>query len=79
VRAAAYFEDTLEISPTSVHVAGTLGAAALTALLAQANVGPLAVNEIIRSEMLGAGASTAGTHGAVPLGWLAGVRGALAN
>ena len=77
--AAAYFEDTLEISPTSVHVAGTLGAAALTALLAQANVGPLAVNEIIRSEMLGAGASTAGTHGAVPLGWLAGVRGALAN
>ncbi|MDR3745013.1 MAG: hypothetical protein P4K80_02650 [Acidobacteriaceae bacterium] len=77
--AAAYFEDTLETSPTSIHVAGTLGAAALTELLAQANVGPLAVNEIIRSEMLGAGASTAGTHGAVPLGWLAGVRGALAN
>jgi len=37
------------------------------------------VREIVRSEMLGAGASSAGSPGGVPLGWLAGVRGALAN
>jgi type IV pilus assembly protein PilM len=77
--AAAYFEDTLETSPSSIHSAGALGAKALTALLNDANVGPLSVQEIVRSEMLGSGASTAGTPGGVPLGWLAGVRGALAN
>jgi type IV pilus assembly protein PilM len=77
--AAAYFEDTLQTPPSAIHAAGTLGAAALTALLKDAHVGPLAVREMLHSEMLGAGASLAGTLGAVPLGWLAGVRGALAN
>ena len=77
--AAAYFEDTLQVPPSAIHAAGTLGAAALTALLKDAHVGPLAVREMLHSEMLGAGASSAGTLGGVPLGWLAGVRGALTN
>ena len=77
--AAAYFEDTLESSPSAIHAAGTLGAKALTALLAEANVGPLVVREILSSDKLGPGAATAGTPSGVPLGWLAGVRGALAN
>jgi type IV pilus assembly protein PilM len=77
--AAAYFEDTLESTPTSIYAAGTLGARVLTALLAEAGVGPISVREIVSSEKLGPGAATAGTQGGVPLGWLAGVRGALAN
>lgn len=77
--AAAYFEDTLQTPPAAVRSAGTLGATALSALLDQEHIGPLAVREIVRSEMLGAGASSAGSPGGVPLGWLAGVRGALAN
>jgi type IV pilus assembly protein PilM len=77
--AAAYFEDTLQTPPPAIHAAGTLGAATLTALLKDAHVGPLAVQEVLRPEMLGAGATSAGTPGGVPLGWLAGVRGALAN
>jgi type IV pilus assembly protein PilM len=77
--AAAYFEDTLESSPSAILSAGALGAKALTALLNEANVGPVVVREIVPSEKLGPGAATAGTPGGVPLGWLAGVRGALAN
>jgi len=77
--AAAYFEDTLQTAPSMIHTAGTLGAAALTALLNDANVGPLAVQEIVHSEMLGAAAASAGSPGGIPFGWLSGVRGALAN
>jgi len=77
--AAAYFEDTLQTAPSVIHVAGTLGARALTALLAEAGVGPLTVREILHAEMIGAGATNVGTQGGVPLGWFAGVRGALAN
>ena len=77
--AAAYFEDTLQTPPPAIHAAGTLGAAALATLLDAAHVGPLAVQEMLQPEMLGAGATSAGTPGGVPLGWLAGVRGALAN
>lgn len=77
--AAAYFEDTLQTPPSAIHAAGTLGAATLSALLGQAHVGPLAVKEMLHKEMLGPGATSAGSPGAVPLGWLAGVRGALAN
>jgi type IV pilus assembly protein PilM len=77
--AAAYFEDTLQTPPPAIHAAGTLGAEALAALLDAAHIGPLAVQEVLRPEMLGAGATSAGTPGGVPLGWLAGVRGALAN
>jgi hypothetical protein len=39
----------------------------------------VAVQELVGREMLGAGAASAGIPGGVPLGWLAGVRGALAN
>jgi type IV pilus assembly protein PilM len=77
--AAAYFEDTLQTSPAAVHSAGTLGAGTLAALLDAAHVGPLAVQEMLYTQMLGAGAASAGSPGGVPLGWLAGVRGALAN
>jgi type IV pilus assembly protein PilM len=77
--AAAYFEDTLESPPSGIHAAGTLGAKALIALLDEAHVGPFAVREMLHSQMLGAGASSAGSPGGVPLGWLAGVRGALTN
>ena len=77
--AAAYFEDTLQMPPSAIRAAGTLGAATLSALLAEARVGPLIVQEMLQSSMLGAGATSAGSPGGVPLGWLAGVRGALAN
>ena len=77
--AAAYYEDTLQSPPSAIHAAGTLGARTLTAMLSDAHVGPLAVQEVMHAQMLGAGATTAGSPGGVPLGWLAGVRGALAN
>jgi type IV pilus assembly protein PilM len=77
--AAAYFEDTLETAPAVVLAAGTLGADALTGVLDAAQVGPVAVQEIVGPQMLGDGATSAGMPGGVPLGWLAGVRGALAN
>jgi type IV pilus assembly protein PilM len=77
--AAAYFEDTLETAPAVVFAAGTLGAEALTGVLDGAQVGPVAVEEMVGPQVLGDGASSAGSRGGVPLGWLAGVRGALAN
>jgi type IV pilus assembly protein PilM len=77
--AAAYFEDTLETPPAVVFAAGTLGAEALTGVLDGAQVGPVAVQEIVGPQVLGDGASSAGSRGGVPLGWLAGVRGALTN
>jgi type IV pilus assembly protein PilM len=77
--AAAYFEDTLETAPAVVLAAGTLGVSALTVLLDGAHVGPMAVQEIVDRQMLSVGAASAGLGGGVSLGWLAGVRGALAN
>ena len=81
--AAAYFEDTLETPPAVVLAAGTLGAAVLVRMLDEATagmgMGTVAVQEMVDRQMLGAGANTAGQAGGVPLGWLAGVRGALAN
>ncbi len=77
--AAAYFEDTLDSAPGALLATGTLGAEALAELLAVAEVGPVAVREMVDRSMLGAGAASAGTQGGVPLGWLAGVRGALTN
>jgi type IV pilus assembly protein PilM len=74
--AAAYFEDTLETSPAVVLCAGTLGAAELTSILDDAEIRPVAVQEIVDRNMLGVGALAGGS--AVPPGWLAGVRGALA-
>jgi len=79
--AAAYFEDTLETPPSIVLAAGTLGAEALVVMLddARAGMGPVAVQEMVDRHMLGDGAASAGSQGGIPLGWLAGVRGALAN
>jgi len=74
--AAAYFEDTLESLPAVVLSAGTLGAAELTSIIDDAEMRPVAVQEMVDRNMLGVGASTGGS--AIPLGWLAGVRGALA-
>jgi type IV pilus assembly protein PilM len=78
--AAAYFEDTLETPPSIVLAAGTVGAEALVAMLDEARVGmgPVAVQEMVERHMLGAGAASAGSQGGIPLGWLAGVHGALA-
>jgi len=77
--AAAYFEDTLESSPRVVLSTGTMGAEALASVLAYAGMGPVPIEEIVNPEMLGPGAASAGPHGRVPPGWLAGVRGALAD
>jgi type IV pilus assembly protein PilM len=74
--AAAYFEDTLESAPAVVLSAGTLGASELTNIIDDAEMRPVAVQEMVDRNMLGVGASTGGST--VPLGWLAGVRGALA-
>ena len=81
--ATAYFEDTLEMAPTVVLSAGPLGAEALTAVLGELSAGmgakTVAVQEMVSRQMLGEGAASAGLYGGIPLGWLAGVRGALAN
>ena len=81
--ATAYFEDTLETAPTVVLSAGPLGAEALTAVLGELSAGmganTIAVQEMVSRHMLGEGAASAGLYGGIPLGWLAGVRGALAN
>ena len=81
--ATAYFEDTLETAPTVVLSAGPLGAEALTAVLGELSAGmgakTVAVQEMVSRQMLGEGAASAGLYGGIPLGWLAGVRGALAN
>jgi type IV pilus assembly protein PilM len=79
--AAAYFEDTLEAAPAVVMSVGPMGAEALIGVLDEAYSGmsPVAVQEMVDRQMLGAGAGSAGQAGGVPLGWLAGVRGALAN
>jgi type IV pilus assembly protein PilM len=81
--ATAYFEDTLEMAPTAVLSAGPLGAEALTELLAESSAGmgskTIAVQEMVSRQMLDEGAASVGLYGGIPLGWLAGVRGALAN
>jgi hypothetical protein len=80
--AAAYFEDTLDASPEAVYSAGTMGAAGLAQLLAEEGVGPVPVREVVEDSMLteaGLAAAKAAGAGGVPRGWLAGVRGALAN
>lgn len=75
--AAAYFEDTLETAPTSLLSAGVLGATELAAMLRDSALDGMAVREMVDAGMLPAGQGPAGMPGAVPRGWLAGVRGAL--
>ncbi len=86
--AAAYFEDTLQQSPTKIYSAGSTSAAELERMLGEAGFGAIvsivatedgtgaaavAVEELVDSDALGAQASSA----QVPRAWLAGVRGAL--
>jgi type IV pilus assembly protein PilM len=71
--AAAYFEDTLQISPESVLAAGPLGADVLSAMLRESGLEGLRVREMVDGGMLAAGAAIA----RAPRSWLAGVRGAL--
>jgi type IV pilus assembly protein PilM len=71
--AAAYFEDTLQVSPRTVISAGPLGADRLAAMLEESGLEGLSVREMVDATVLEAGAMSAST----PRGWLAGVRGAL--
>lgn len=73
--AAAYFEDTLQMSPGVVLAAGSIGADALGALLRDAGFdeAEMRVREMVEPAMLTGGAVTS----RVPRGWMAGVRGAL--
>jgi type IV pilus assembly protein PilM len=73
--AAAYFEDTLQVSPETVLSAGTLGAETLATMMVEGGLVGLRVREMVDAGMLQAGAVTA----TVPRCWLAGVRGALRN
>jgi len=73
--AAAYFEDTLRVSPETVLSGGTLGADALAAIMRERGLEGLRVREMVDTGVLSAAASS----GSVPRGWLAGVRGALRN
>lgn len=71
--AAAYFEDTLQISPHVVISAGTLGSERLAEMLEKGGLEGLQVREMIDPGVLEAGAASAST----PRSWLAGVRGGL--
>jgi type IV pilus assembly protein PilM len=73
--AAAYFEDTLQVSPEVALAAGTTGAETLATMLQESGLEGLRVREMVDAGMLEAGAVTA----SVARGWLAGVRGALKN
>jgi type IV pilus assembly protein PilM len=73
--AAAYFEDTLEVTPEVVLSAGTLGADALAEMMDASGLEGLRVREVVDGTMMETGAVSA----SVPRGWLAGVRGALKN
>lgn len=71
--AAAYFEDTLQVAPESLVVAGTIGGHDVAAMMQANGLEGLRVQEMVETTMLEAGAVSA----SVPRGWLAGVRGAL--
>ena len=73
--AAAYYEDSLQSSPDTLLVAGTLGAENIAAMMEESGVQGMRVREIVDAGMIEAGAVTT----RVPRGWLAGVRGALKN
>ena len=71
--AAAYFEDTLNRSPESLLVAGTLDADRLRRMLAANEFQAFVVREMVEPEMVNGGL----TNLTAQRGWLAGVRGAL--
>jgi type IV pilus assembly protein PilM len=71
--AAAYFEDTLGVSPEQVLGAGSISAERLQGMLVQDGLEGLRVRELVDAGAIDASAVTS----RVPRGWLAGVRGAL--
>lgn len=71
--AAAYFEDTLSMAPTTVLAAGTMGSDKLRGVLVGAGFEGITVREMVTPAMMEATSASA----SVPRGWLAGVRGAL--
>ncbi len=73
--ATAYFEDTLQRAPGTVLSAGSLPAEALGGMIAEAGFSEqeVRVRAMFDASMLADGAATTRT----PMGWLAGVRGAL--
>jgi len=56
-----------------------MGAEALTGVLEFAGLGPVRVEELLEPDMLGPATPSTGSPTQVPFGWLAGVRGALAD
>lgn len=74
--AAAYFEDTLQAPAATVLAAGSMGAGRMAEMLRDAGFEGMEVREMVEATMLSPGISTTGP-GAVPRGWMAGVRGAL--
>lgn len=77
--AAAYFEDTLSAPPQALLASGTLSAAELEDMLAEAGFTGIPAREIVDSGMLGPGVNTLSSNTRFSMGWLAGVRGALAS
>ncbi|QHN02208.1 hypothetical protein FTO74_01540 [Granulicella sp. WH15] len=73
--ATAYFEDTLQRAPGTVLAAGSLAAETLGGMIAEAGFSEqeVRVRAMFDASMLAAGATTT----RAPMGWLAGVRGAL--
>jgi type IV pilus assembly protein PilM len=76
--AAAYFEDTLQMAPETLLVAGTLSTETLAAMMEESGLQGLRVQEMVDSGMMQAGAVTSAVA-QMSKGWLAGVRGALKN
>lgn len=74
--AAAYFEDTLGTPPTTIWVCGSMGTERLREMLDGTGLESAPMRELVAPEMLSPNVTTTGP-GAVPLGRLAGVRGAL--
>ncbi len=74
--AAAYFEDTLGTPPTQMWVCGSTGAERLREMLDGTGLESMPMRELVAQEMLSPAIMSSGP-GAVPLGRLAGVRGAL--
>jgi type IV pilus assembly protein PilM len=73
--AAAYFEDTLGVTPEILLAAGTTPAEKLEQILMASGLEGLHVREMLETSMISVAAVTA----SVTRGWLAGVRGALTS
>ena len=74
--AAAYFEDTLGTEPAQIWVCGSTGPERLREMLDGTGLERTPMRDLVGQGMLSPGVTSAG-RGSVPLGRLAGVRGAL--